>query len=240
MQSCSGVTAQKLRKSQGGRPGLPVPNGLCGLCGHEATPNWPEPRSCVKVRVAVLGSPSPVVLVVSVDVKQHWTWTPAVGCCRPENGHPGCRDPRTIQDGFCRARSVRSAVAVAGDSISLIHSLLTSALAYIPPPRPPPPHPSPMKIKRLPLVSQDCVVNFGCCWGFHLIHSLLPSAVSFLPPPHPHPSTPTPPCPHPPILCEHSKWYDNVKMNSDGLPTLSQNMLVEVKNRSQCNAVKVP
>ena len=30
-----------------------------------------EPRSRVKVEVAVLGSPSLIVLVVSVDVKQH-------------------------------------------------------------------------------------------------------------------------------------------------------------------------
>ena len=33
----------------------------------------PELRSCVKVEVAVLGSPSLTVLTVSVDVKQHWT-----------------------------------------------------------------------------------------------------------------------------------------------------------------------
>ena len=32
-----------------------------------------EPRSCVKVEVAVLGSPSLISLMVSVDVKQHWT-----------------------------------------------------------------------------------------------------------------------------------------------------------------------
>ena len=32
-----------------------------------------ELRSCVKVEVAVLGSPSLIVLTVSVDVKQHWT-----------------------------------------------------------------------------------------------------------------------------------------------------------------------
>ena len=32
-----------------------------------------ELRSCVKVEVAVLGSPSLIILVVSVDVKQHWT-----------------------------------------------------------------------------------------------------------------------------------------------------------------------
>ena len=31
----------------------------------------PELRSCVKVEVAVLGSPSLTVLTVSVDVKQH-------------------------------------------------------------------------------------------------------------------------------------------------------------------------
>ena len=30
-----------------------------------------ELRSCVKVEVAVLGSPSLIVLTVSVDVKQH-------------------------------------------------------------------------------------------------------------------------------------------------------------------------
>ena len=57
----------------GGRPGLPVPNSLCGLYGRKATLNsgCPEFRSCVKVEVAVLGSPFLTVLVVSVDVKQH-------------------------------------------------------------------------------------------------------------------------------------------------------------------------
>ena len=137
LQSCNGVRAQKLRESQGGRPVFPVLNGLCGLCGRKATLNWLELRSCVKVKVAVLGSLPLIVFVVSVDIKQHWTWTPAMGCCRPENGHPGCRDPRTVKDGFCRARSVRSAVAAAGDSISLIHSLLLSALASITPLHPP-------------------------------------------------------------------------------------------------------
>ena len=32
-----------------------------------------EPRSCVKVEVAVLGSPSVIVLMLSVGVKQHST-----------------------------------------------------------------------------------------------------------------------------------------------------------------------
>ena len=34
-----------------------------------------EVRSCVKVEVAVLGSPSLTFRTVSVDVKRHWTWT---------------------------------------------------------------------------------------------------------------------------------------------------------------------
>ena len=35
----------------------------------------PELRSCVKIQVAVLGSPSLIVLMVFVEVKLHWTWT---------------------------------------------------------------------------------------------------------------------------------------------------------------------
>ena len=66
---------QELCESRGGRPGLPVPNGPYGLCGHEATLNMnkvkhSELRSCVKDEVDVLGSPSLIVLMVSVDVKQ--------------------------------------------------------------------------------------------------------------------------------------------------------------------------
>ena len=34
--------------------------------------DWLELRSCVKVEVAVLGSPSLISLMVSVDVKRHW------------------------------------------------------------------------------------------------------------------------------------------------------------------------
>ena len=53
----------------------PVPNspyGLCGLQQHErknATQAYSG--SCVKVEVDVLGSPSLIVPMVSVDVKQH-------------------------------------------------------------------------------------------------------------------------------------------------------------------------
>ena len=37
---------------------------------------WSERRMCVKVEVDVLGSLSLTVLMVSADVKHHWTWTP--------------------------------------------------------------------------------------------------------------------------------------------------------------------
>ena len=60
-------TAQELRESRGGRPELPVPNKPGGFCGRKATLNL----NCVEVEVAVLSSPSPIVHMVSVDVKQH-------------------------------------------------------------------------------------------------------------------------------------------------------------------------
>ena len=54
---------------------FPVANSPYGLCGrHKVTVNLktengiPELRSCMKVEVAVLGSPSLTVLMVSVDV----------------------------------------------------------------------------------------------------------------------------------------------------------------------------
>ena len=51
-----------------------VPNKTYGFCGGR-TP-WKDEvselgRSCVKVKVAVLGSPSLIVLMVCVDVKHH-------------------------------------------------------------------------------------------------------------------------------------------------------------------------
>ena len=49
--------------------------GAYCLCGRKATLNlnlkFSELRSCVEVEVAVLDSPSLIVLMVSVDVKQH-------------------------------------------------------------------------------------------------------------------------------------------------------------------------
>ena len=70
------LRVQELCESRGGRPGPPKPNSPCGLCGRKATLNLNlESRSCVKAEVAVLGSPSLIliVLMVSVDVKQHRT-----------------------------------------------------------------------------------------------------------------------------------------------------------------------
>ena len=73
-------TAQELCGSRGGRPGLPVPNSLYSLyslygrCGRTATLNehfQSELKSCVEVEVDVVGLPSLIDLVVSVDVKHH-------------------------------------------------------------------------------------------------------------------------------------------------------------------------
>ena len=50
-------------------PSLIVINDY-GLCGRKAT-LIDELRSCVKVEVDVLGSASPIINFVSVDVKQH-------------------------------------------------------------------------------------------------------------------------------------------------------------------------
>ena len=62
------VRGQELCDSRGGRPGLPVVNSPYGLCENKATLNF---KKSVKVEVAVLVFPSLMVLMVSVDVKQH-------------------------------------------------------------------------------------------------------------------------------------------------------------------------
>ena len=58
-------------ESRGGRPGLTAPDSPYGFCGHKSTLNLSEFKSCVKIEVDVLGSPSLIVFTVSVDVKQH-------------------------------------------------------------------------------------------------------------------------------------------------------------------------
>ena len=66
---------QELCECRGGRLKLSVPKSLYGLCGRKATLylTKKEFRSCVKVEVDVLGSPSLIVFMISVDVKQHCT-----------------------------------------------------------------------------------------------------------------------------------------------------------------------
>ena len=59
-----------LCESRGGRPGLPVPNSIMDSVDVKQQRRL-ELRFCVKVEVAVLGSPSLLVLMVPVDVKQH-------------------------------------------------------------------------------------------------------------------------------------------------------------------------
>ena len=65
--------AQELCESRGGRPGLPVPKNPDGFCGRKATLKrvCSQLRSCVNIEVVVLGSPSLISLIVSVDAKQH-------------------------------------------------------------------------------------------------------------------------------------------------------------------------
>ena len=69
------VRGQELCESRGGRPDS---SSLTVLMVFErnATPQeeestWSKLRRCVRVEVAVLGSPSLIAVMVSVDVKQH-------------------------------------------------------------------------------------------------------------------------------------------------------------------------
>ena len=66
---------QELCESGGGRPGLPIPKSPYSLCRHKETLHCSisELGNCVKVEVAVLGSPSLNHLTVSVDIKKHCT-----------------------------------------------------------------------------------------------------------------------------------------------------------------------
>ena len=70
------LRAQGLCESRGGRPELPVPNSPYGLCGRRTeitrtrTPLVTSGAVSVKVGVAVLGSPSLIVRMVSVDAKK--------------------------------------------------------------------------------------------------------------------------------------------------------------------------
>ena len=62
----------ELCESRGGRLGFLVHNNPYGLCGRNAALNLNSRvyQSCVKVEVAVLGSSSITIHMVSVDVMQ--------------------------------------------------------------------------------------------------------------------------------------------------------------------------
>ena len=66
---------QELCQSRGGRLGFLVPDSFHGFCGGKSTfeekNRSSEFKGCVKVEVAVLGSLSLIVFMVSVDVNQH-------------------------------------------------------------------------------------------------------------------------------------------------------------------------
>ena len=53
---------------QSGQPAVELPEAKDRPTHYESS----ELKCCVKVEVVVLGSPSLIVLTVSVDVKQHW------------------------------------------------------------------------------------------------------------------------------------------------------------------------
>ena len=84
--------AQVLCESRGGRPGLPVPNSPYGLFGRKST--FVKLRCCVKVEVDVLGSPSLIVLMVSLDVNQHNICQAQV-LCESRGGRPGLPVPNS-------------------------------------------------------------------------------------------------------------------------------------------------
>ena len=54
------VRTQELRKSRGGRPGLPVPNKPYDICGRTMN-SQSSGASGENVEVAVLGSPSQII-----------------------------------------------------------------------------------------------------------------------------------------------------------------------------------
>ena len=67
----SWTRAQELCESRGERPGLPVPNKpTVSVDVKQHSTSQEDHRSCVQVEVVVLGSPSLISLMVSVDAKQ--------------------------------------------------------------------------------------------------------------------------------------------------------------------------
>ena len=57
------------------------------LCGRKTSTEVTEFRSCVKVEVAVLGFPSIIALIFSVDIKQHQSYR-VQELCESGGGRP--------------------------------------------------------------------------------------------------------------------------------------------------------
>ena len=82
------MSARYVREPVAGIGRLSVHQRFLLGCCHRS-----ELRSCVKVKVAVLDSPSLTVLMVSVDVKQHWTRVQEL--CESRGGRPGLSVPNS-------------------------------------------------------------------------------------------------------------------------------------------------
>ena len=135
-----------------------VPNMSTDIRGHEALlhhhhhhPQWSELRSCVKVEVAVLGSPSLIVLIVSVDVKQHWRRRrrKRIASFRSDSVHPLNNLP-LLQKGWFFILKTKSLI---------LHLVLSNIFqAYLL---------DKYALKSLVLSKQK---PFCCCWVFVLIY----------------------------------------------------------------------
>ena len=91
-------------------------------CAQLKRGNSTKVRSCVKVEVAVLGSLSLMVLRVSVDVKQLWTWTfRTQKLCESRGGCPGLPVP-SGPEGLCGRKATLNSGGTNGtDAFKLGH-----------------------------------------------------------------------------------------------------------------------
>ena len=76
------IRTQELCESRSGRPGLPVPISLYGLCGRTETlnPSFIRTQELCESRGGRPGPPSLLFFMVSVNAKQHWTLACPVFC----------------------------------------------------------------------------------------------------------------------------------------------------------------
>ena len=84
-------------------------NGWLNLCVSEL-------RSCVNVEVAVLGSPSPILLAVCVDAKQNSTLTGTIRSqelCESRRGRPRLPVPSS-PSGLCGRKATLNSNSASG------------------------------------------------------------------------------------------------------------------------------